>query len=77
MATGCELAGIGVLPNTDFLSFLPALLGQARRQKEHKSLYWEFYEKGSAQAVRWGKRKGVYPPGIWRGPPPKAWRGYG
>ena len=62
MATASELAGVETPPNTDSISFLPTLLGQPDRQKEHEYLYWEFYEQGSAQAVRWGNWKGVRKP---------------
>ena len=62
MATACELASVDAPPNTDSISFLPTLLGQSERQKEHEYLYWEFYEHGSAQAVRWGKWKGIRKP---------------
>jgi len=64
MATVCELARVDTPPNTDSISFLPTLLGQPDSQKEHEYLYWEFYERGSAQAVRWGNWKGVRKPMI-------------
>lgn len=62
MATACHLAGVEVPPQTDSISFLPTLLGQQKDQKQHEYLYWEFYERGSAQAVRWGNWKGVRQP---------------
>ena len=62
MATACNLVGGDAPPDTDSISFLPTLLGQSERQKEHEYLYWEFYEGGSAQAVRWGNWKGVRKP---------------
>ncbi len=62
MATVCELAKVDVPPNTDSVSLVPALLGETDRQQEHEYLYWEFYEGGSAQAVRWGKWKGIRKP---------------
>jgi len=62
MATACEVAGVDTPPGTDSVSFLPTLLGRSQRQKEHEYLYWEFYEHGSAQAVRWGKWKGIRKP---------------
>jgi uncharacterized sulfatase len=46
----------------DGISFLPTLLGQDERQKVHDHLYWEFYERGSAQAVRRGDWKAVRKP---------------
>jgi uncharacterized sulfatase len=57
LATAAELAGTTVTEEHDGISFLPALLG--KEQRTHPSLYWEFYEKGSAQAVRMGDWKGV------------------
>jgi uncharacterized sulfatase len=62
MATACELAGVPQPPNRDSVSFLPALLGRTDRQPKHHYLYWEFYEHGSAQAVRWGDWKAVRQP---------------
>ncbi|MBN2296878.1 MAG: arylsulfatase [Pirellulales bacterium] len=62
MATLCELAGTETPANSDSISFLPTLLGQSQRQNKHEYLYWEFYEHGSAQAVRWGNWKGVRSP---------------
>ncbi|MCC7333907.1 MAG: arylsulfatase [Pirellulaceae bacterium] len=38
---------------TDGISFLPTLSGSGE-QKEHEYLYWEFYEQGSRQSVRFG-----------------------
>ncbi|MBI3681016.1 MAG: arylsulfatase [Acidobacteria bacterium] len=61
MATACALAGVESPPNTDSLSFLPTLTGKGT-QAEHEYLYWEFYEGGSAQAVRMGKWKGIRKP---------------
>ncbi|MFZ5830971.1 MAG: arylsulfatase [Planctomycetota bacterium] len=62
MATACDLAGVTAPPDTDSISFLPTLLGKPAEQKEHEYLYWEFYERGSAQAVRWGNWKAVRAP---------------
>lgn len=44
--------------NTDGLSFLPALKGQAQKEQHH-FLYWEFYENGFRQAVRKGEWKAI------------------
>jgi arylsulfatase A-like enzyme len=46
-------------PNLDSVSFAPTLLGQPERQKRHDYLYWEFHERGFAQAVRLGNWKAV------------------
>ena len=48
----------------DSISFVPTLLGHPERQKKHRYLYWEFYERGSAQAVRMGKWKAIRKPMI-------------
>lgn len=57
--TACELAGVEAPLNTDGLSYVPTLLGQAWRQREHRYLYWEFYEQRGKQAVRLGDWKAV------------------
>jgi arylsulfatase A-like enzyme len=60
MATAAEITG-GALPaGLDSVSFLPALLG--REQAQHPFLYWEFYENGSGQAVRFGDWKAIRHP---------------
>jgi uncharacterized sulfatase len=59
MATAAELAGVEPPPNCDSISFAPTLLGQPERQKRHDYLYWEFHERGFAQAVRLGNWKAV------------------
>ena len=56
-----ELAGVQAPSGIDGLSFVPALLGRPG-QPTHPYLYWEFYERGSAQAVRMGRWKGVRRP---------------
>ncbi|QDU53946.1 arylsulfatase [Aeoliella mucimassa] len=57
-ATACELAGIAPPANTDGISYVPTLTG-AGSQPTHEYLYWEFYEQGGKQAVRYGDWKGV------------------
>ncbi len=59
LPTLAELAGAPVPENMDGISFLPTLLGQPEKQKQHEYLYWEFYEQGGKQAVRWGRWKGI------------------
>ena len=61
MATACDLAGIETPENLDSISILPALTGEGE-QAEHAYLYWEFYEQGSKQAVRFGKWKAIRKP---------------
>ncbi len=62
MATAAQLAGVETPPNTDSISFVPTLLGRPGKQAVHDYLYWEFYESGSAQAVRLRHWKGVRKP---------------
>lgn len=61
MATACELAGVDAPKNVDSISMVPALTGEGE-QKTHDYLYWEFYEQGSKQAVRFGKWKAIRKP---------------
>jgi arylsulfatase A-like enzyme len=62
MATAAEIATAQVPASLDSISFLPAILGETDWQQEHDYLYWEFYERGSAQAVRMGNWKAVRKP---------------
>ena len=62
MATFAELSG-ACRRKTDGISIVPTLLGK-EQQKQHKFLYWEFYELGSAQGARWGHWKAVRKPMI-------------
>ena len=62
MATAAELAGADVPADTDSISFVPTLKGHADAQKQHDYLYWEFYEQGSRQAVRFGDWKAIRQP---------------
>jgi arylsulfatase A-like enzyme len=59
LPTLCELAGAEIPQNTDGISMVPTLLGQADRQRKHEFLYWEFPPHGGKQAVRMGQWKGV------------------
>ncbi len=51
-ATLAEVAGATTPTNLDSISFLPTLTGNQAVQRCHEYLYWEFYEQGSRQAVR-------------------------
>lgn len=46
----------------DGVSFAPTLIGATDRQKQHDHLYWAFYERGGARAIRRGKWKAVQQP---------------
>ncbi|HAV63451.1 MAG TPA: N-acetylgalactosamine-6-sulfatase, partial [Verrucomicrobiales bacterium] len=61
MATAADLAGIGAPADLDSISFAPTLTGKGT-QKQHDYLYWEFYEQGSRQAVRFGDWKAIREP---------------
>lgn len=59
MPTLADLAGVES-PITDGISFLPTLLGDKAKQKEHAYLYWEYPDDlVGMKAVRWGKWKGI------------------
>ena len=48
--------------SSDSVSLAPLLRGKAQEQAGHDYLYWEFYERGGAQAVRAGDWKAVRKP---------------
>ena len=57
LPTVAELSKQKTPAGLDGRSFVPAL--QSNPQPPHQPLYWEFHEKGFAQAVRMGDWKGV------------------
>lgn len=59
LPTLSELTGEPIQGETDGISMLPTLLGKAKKQKQHKMLYWELYEGKPNCAVRYGKWKAV------------------
>ena len=61
LPTAAALAGAGLPPDVDGISMAEAVTGGVQPQ-EHAYLYWEFYEGGSAQAVRVGRWKAVRQP---------------
>jgi arylsulfatase A-like enzyme len=61
-ATVCGLTGQPMPSGLDSITFLPTLLGKASEQKRHDYLYWEFYEQGSRQAVRFDDWKAIRQP---------------
>ena len=63
-ATFCELTHQISPKNLDSISMLPVLTGKSANQREHDYLYWEFYEQGTKQAVRWKDWKAVRMPMI-------------
>jgi arylsulfatase A-like enzyme len=58
LPTAAELAGVNAPEGIDGLSIAPTLLGNTG-QKSHPYLYWEFHERGSKQALRFGDWKAV------------------
>ena len=64
MATAADLAGVDAPEGLDSVSFVPAMLGRQEQQQRHEYLYWEFYERGSAQAARAGRWKAVRKPMV-------------
>ena len=63
VATACDLARVKAPHGLDSISFVPVLKGKYR-QKRHEYLYWEFYEQGSRQAVRFGDWKAIREPMV-------------
>ena len=58
LPTLAELVGQNLPEAGDGISFAPTLLG-VPGQREHSHLYWEFHERGFAQAVRFGDWKAI------------------
>ena len=69
MATFAELASAKAPDKIDSDSFVSTLKGNPPEKEWHRdsTLYWEFYEKGSAQAIRFGKWKAIRKP-MFTGP---------
>lgn len=59
LATIADVTGLEVPADTDGLSYLPTLLGNADAQKKHEYLFWDFAGYGGQLAVRAGRYKGV------------------
>lgn len=59
LPTFCELAGVESPAESDGISIVPTLLGHEENQETHPYMYFEFYEMGGRQAVRWGNWKAV------------------
>jgi len=58
LPTFCELAGAEAPGSIDGISFVPTLRGGGQ-QRAHEYLYWEFWERNGALAVRKGDWKAV------------------
>ncbi len=62
LPTLAELGGGKAPTGLDGVSFVSTLLGQKDKQQQHDALYWAFYERGGAQAVRMGRWKAIEQP---------------
>jgi arylsulfatase A-like enzyme len=62
LPTIADSIGSKIPENLDGLSLWPTLNNHPEKQPEHKYLYWEFYEQGSRQAVRFGSWKAIREP---------------
>ena len=60
LPTMADLVGIEPPDNIDGISVLPSILGKKQRTDD-RFLYWEFFESGFNQAVRWRNYKAVRP----------------
>ena len=58
LPTAAELAGVTPPANIDGVSVVPTLLGH-EQDRSDRFLYWEFYERGFQQAVRWRNWKAI------------------
>jgi arylsulfatase A-like enzyme len=59
LPTFAQLVGLRPPGNADGVTMVPTLLGRPDEQKKHTFLYWEFHERRSRQAVRFGRWKAV------------------
>ena len=62
MAFATDVAGVDAPEGLDSVSFLPVTTGNADEQEEHEFVYFEFYEMGGIQAVRYGPWKAIRTP---------------
>jgi arylsulfatase A-like enzyme len=58
LPTAADLAGAELPPGIDGVSVVPTLLGQPQDTAD-RFFYWEFYERGFQQAVRWRNWKAI------------------
>jgi len=58
LPTAAALAGTHTPKNIDGINLLPTLLGENPKMPD-RFLYWEFFERGFQQAVRWRNFKGI------------------
>lgn len=58
MATAADAGNAKTADNTDGVSILPVLTGR-KKDLPQRFLYWEYFESGFQQAIRWGKWKAL------------------
>ena len=59
LPTFADLAGAKAPAGLDGVSQKDTLFGRGQAQHSERRLYWEFFERGFEQAVRWGRWKAV------------------
>lgn len=59
LPTLAALTGQKEEKNWDGINVLPAIWGEQNGQKNDRTLYWEFHERGFQQALRWGRWKAI------------------
>jgi len=57
LPTACDIAGVTPPQAIDGISYYPTLIDSM--QMPHPYLYWEFFEQGGKQAVRWENWKAI------------------
>ncbi|MFN0123236.1 MAG: sulfatase-like hydrolase/transferase, partial [Blastocatellia bacterium] len=62
LATVGELTRQPIPAGLDSRSFAPTLTGRPGQQRQHKYIYFEFYEQGGRQSVRFGNWKAIREP---------------
>lgn len=62
LATVSDLTKQPTPSGLDSISFAPTMLGQQAKQQQHKYIYFEFYEQGGRQSVRFGNWKAIREP---------------
>lgn len=59
LPTMADIVNVDIKHKIDGISYLPTLMGDRKKQKQHDHLYWEFHERGGRRALRQGDWKVV------------------
>lgn len=51
LPTVCDIVGVNAPKGIDGVSYLPELINNGKGQKQHKYIYYEFFEQGGKQSV--------------------------